>query len=73
MNPPPLHTHARVHTHVDSAARGERCKLLRHAMRQVQSRARVSGDVGVVVEALPDGWLEQQQHAMLRDMHNLGF
>ena len=55
------------------AYRQERYRLLRAAMKKVENSARLTGDLGVVVASLEDGWLDRQQHDMLRSMNNLGF
>ena len=53
--------------------REERCKLLRQAVAKVENSARLAGDFGVVVESLEDGWMDRQQHELLRSINNLGF
>ena len=53
--------------------REERCRLLRRAIGEVEKCARISADLGVVVEALQDDWLHRQQHDLMRQINNLGF
>jgi len=53
--------------------REERCRLLRRAIGEVEKCARISADLGVVVEALQDDWLDRQKHDLMRQINNLGF
>jgi len=53
--------------------REERRRLLQGAIGQVEKCARISADMGVVVEALQDDWLDRQRHDLLRQVNNLGF
>jgi hypothetical protein len=53
--------------------REERCRLLLRAIGEVEKCGRISADLGVVVQALQDDWLDRQQHDLMRQMNNLGF
>ena len=50
-----------------------RSRLLRRAVEHIDKCERLSSEVGAIVETLDDGWLARQEHALLRDMNNLGF
>ena len=72
--------HLHIHTYMDVfvharlyACRKERTVLLQRARARIQSTARLSNELGVMVEAAQEGWLERQQHDQLRDLNNLGF
>jgi hypothetical protein len=48
--------------------------LLDNVVKQMQANGRLSVDLGVPVQQInADDWLERQQHALLRDLNNLGF
>jgi hypothetical protein len=53
--------------------REEQLKLLLCAVGNLETRARLSRQLGTAVATAEDGWLEHQQHDLLRQMNNLGF
>ena len=53
--------------------REEQLKLLLRAVGNLETRARLSRQLGTAVATAEDGWLEHQQHDLLRQMNNLGF
>jgi len=57
-----------------TAYRASRLRLLDNVVKQMQANGRLSVDLGVPVQQInADDWLERQQHALLRDLNNLGF